>query len=77
MQSGFWVKLDAYLFRVLGVIFGVGGVGFLFANNPREKLLSNTYGIAFLALFIILAAYSIASLVMDILGSGESSEKNG
>jgi len=77
MQSGFWVKLDAYLFRILGMVFGVGGAGFLFANNPAEKVFSNAYGIAFLVLFILLAAYSIASLVMDFFGSGQESPKDG
>ena len=62
MQDDFWAKVDAYLFRLLGLGLGGGGCAALLMNNPPEKVFANIYGISLLAIFALMGGYSIFSM---------------
>ena len=62
MQNDFWAKVDAYLFRALGIGLGGGGCAALLLNNPSDKLFSSIYGLSLLAIFGAMGGYSIISM---------------
>lgn len=66
MDSNTLEKLDAYFFRIFGLILGVVGAVAMLVNNPVRQVFTNAYGIIFFASFVILGVYSIASIVVDI-----------
>ena len=65
MKEEFWAKLDAYLFKILGLALGGGGCMGLIMNNTADKLLHNTHGMIILLIFGAMAAYSLYSLLWD------------
>lgn len=67
MWSDIIVKIDTYVFRLLGLVLGVAGAVALLVNNPPEKVFSNTYGVLFLLMFTGVAIYSLASMARDAL----------
>ncbi|MBI5816751.1 MAG: hypothetical protein HZB29_14210 [Nitrospinae bacterium] len=60
-------KIDAYLFKLLGVALGFAGCAALVMNNPMAELISNIYGIIFFIIFATLGVYSTISVIRDIL----------
>jgi len=71
MSDDFWSKLDAYLFKALGLILGGGGCVALAVNNPLEKLTHNPYGVVIFFSFGAMGLYSLYSLALDLLGKPE------
>lgn len=62
--------VDRALFKIIGLMFGLGGAALLWNNNGPEKLFSNPYGIAFFALTIgigFFSLYSSARAVFSLL----------
>ncbi|MBF0292790.1 MAG: hypothetical protein HQK86_11615 [Nitrospinae bacterium] len=75
MENTIWHKIDAHLFRLLGLGLGVFGVTALIKNNPSEILFSDYYGISFLVIFALTGTYSLFSIVTAVLSAGEKTEK--
>lgn len=75
MENTIWHKIDAHLFRILGLALGVFGITALIRNNPPEILLSDYYGISFLVIFALTGAYSLFSIVTAVSSTGEKNEK--
>jgi arginine exporter protein ArgO len=75
MNDTIWHKIDAHLFRLLGLALGVFGVTALLRNNPSEVLFSDYYGITFMAVFAMTGAYSLFSIVAEVFSGGNKSEK--
>jgi arginine exporter protein ArgO len=76
MNDSIWHKIDAHLFRLLGLALGVFGVMALIRNNPQDVLFSDYYGIALLAIFAMTGAYSLFSIVAAVFSTAEKGEKN-
>ena len=75
MDDTIWHKIDAHLFRLLGLALGVFGVTALLRNNPSEVLFSDYYGITFMVIFAMTGAYSLFSIVAEVFSGGKESEK--
>lgn len=75
MNDSIWHKIDAHLFRLLGLALGVFGVTALVRNNPPDVLFSDYYGIAFMVIFAITGAYSLFSIVVEVSSTGEKDGK--
>lgn len=71
MNDSIWHKIDAHLFRLLGLALGVFGVTALIQNNPSETLFSDYYGISFLVVFALTGAYSLFSIVAAMSSKAE------
>ncbi len=69
MQKSLMSKIDAYLFRMAGLVIGFAGCAGLVFNNPLDELFTSVYGILFLLMFGTLGAYSLVSLAREIRGS--------
>ena len=65
MNDRFAEKLDAFLFRFLGVIFGGGGCVALLFNNPASEVFERPVGVIFLFVFTILGLYSLFGILQD------------
>ena len=75
MTKRFWVKLDAFLFRIAGAILGLAGCLGLALNNPFGVLFTNIYGVTFFLIFGVLGLYSVVSIVKEFTQPpGSSSE---
>lgn len=75
-NNNIWHKIDAHLFRLLGLALGVFGVTALVRNNPQEILFSDYYGITFIIIFAMTGAYSLFSIVAEVFSGGETGKKN-
>ncbi|MDH5509700.1 MAG: hypothetical protein OEZ32_05020 [Nitrospinota bacterium] len=71
MSDEFWAKLDAYLFKFLGLVLGGGGLAGLLLNNPIEMVLHNTYGVTIVLVFGLMGGYSFFSLLMGVVRKPE------
>jgi len=71
MSDEFWAKLDAYLFKFLGLILGAGGLLGLLLNNPLDTALHNTYGVTLVVVFAIMGGYSLYSLIVETIRKPE------
>jgi hypothetical protein len=71
MQNEFWTKVDAYLFRFLGIGLGGGGCAALLLNNPPEKVFHSIYGALILAMFVAMGGYSLFTMIVDLIGKKE------
>ena len=69
MAKSFWEKVDAYMFRIFGIVLGFSGCAGLLLNNPVGELFANIYGLIFLLMFGFLGLYSAYSFALDILKS--------
>ena len=69
MKDNFWVKVDAYLFRIFGIVIGSGVCAGLLLNNPLGKVLHSPYGVIIFIMFGFMAAYSLLSLGSDLFTS--------
>jgi len=67
MPKSLWEKIDAYMFRIFGIVLGFAGCAGLLLNNPMGELFTNIYGLIFLAMFGALGAYSAYSFTRDML----------
>ena len=76
MDSNIWHKIDAHLFRLLGLALGVFGITALVRNNPQEILFSDYYGVTFIIIFAMTGAYSLFSIVAEGFSGGEKDKKN-
>jgi arginine exporter protein ArgO len=74
MNDNIWHKIDANMFRILGLALGVFGVTALVNNNPRDVLMSDYYGLSFLAIFAMTGAYSFFSLIAEFFPSQQRPE---
>ena len=81
MNDRFAEKLDAFLFRFLGVTFGGGGCAALLLNNPASEVFERPVGVIFLLVFTVLALYSLLGILQDTilapLGLWPTSEAGG
>ena len=59
-------KIDAYIFRLMGVVLGFAGCAALLINNPLDELFSSVYGLLFLVTFGVLGFYSTWALIKDL-----------
>ena len=71
MSVEFWAKLDAYLFKFLGLALGAGGLAGLLLNNPIDKVLHSTYGVILVLVFGLMGGYSFFSLVLGVVRKPE------
>lgn len=76
MDDNVWHKIDAHLFRLLGLALGVFGVTALIRNNPQEILFSDYYGISLIIIFALTGAYSLFSIVTEVFPGGQGGKKN-
>ncbi|MBI4666101.1 MAG: hypothetical protein HY751_06815 [Nitrospinae bacterium] len=70
MGNNFWRTVDAYVFRLFGVVVGFFGCYSLVQNNDASELFVNSYGVSFLIIFALLGFYSTFSIVKDIIRPG-------
>ena len=66
MTKRFWIKLDAFLFRIAGAVLGLSGCLGLVLNNPIEVLFTSSYGVLFFLVFAILGSYSVISIIKEM-----------
>lgn len=67
MSESLAEKIDAFLFRFLGIAFGGGGCIALVVNNDPSKVVSSPAGLLFFIAFAILGAYSLTGFLRDLL----------
>ncbi|MGK7346253.1 MAG: hypothetical protein ACNS63_10660 [Candidatus Nitrospinota bacterium M3_3B_026] len=67
MWTDILIKIDTYVFRLLGLALGIAGSAALLVNNPPEKVFSNAYGVLFLLMFLGVGLYSLASVTQEAL----------
>ncbi|HJM82723.1 MAG TPA: hypothetical protein QF720_03910 [Nitrospinota bacterium] len=67
MPDNTLAQIDAIIFRLIGCAIGVGGTAGLIINNPLHYLLTNAYGITFLAIFVPIGFSSVKSLFKQLV----------
>jgi hypothetical protein len=75
MTKRFWIKLDAFLFRIAGAVLGLSGCLGLALNNRIEVLFKSSYGVMFFLIFALLGSYSIISIIKEMFRPAGSDSK--